>query len=108
MGSNASEIAALKKEHPSSARQFDYEGPQRKVTIARPFAVGKFEVTFAEWEACVAGGGCTSNPTPSDEGWGKGRRPVIYVSWDDAKEYVSWLSRKTEKTEVVPANRTGS
>ena len=34
------------------------EGPQHKVTIARPFAVGKFEVTFAEWEACAAGGGC--------------------------------------------------
>ena len=40
------------------------EGPQHKVTIRQPFAVGKFEVTFAEWEACVAGGGCTSNRKP--------------------------------------------
>jgi formylglycine-generating enzyme required for sulfatase activity len=71
--------------------------PQHKVTIAQPFAVGKYEVTFAEWEACVAGGGCTSNPRPSDQGWGKGQRPVINVSWHDAKEYVAWLSRKTGK-----------
>ena len=71
------------------------EGPQRKVTIARPFAVGKFEVTFDEWAACVADGGCTHKP--SDSGWGRGRRPVIGVSWDDAQEYVAWLSRKTGK-----------
>ncbi len=74
------------------------EGPHRQVTIARSFAVGKFEVTFAEWKACVAGGGCASNKSPSDQGWGKGRRPVINVSWNDAKEYVAWLSRKTGKT----------
>jgi formylglycine-generating enzyme required for sulfatase activity len=74
------------------------EGPQRLVTIARPFAVGKFEVTFAEWEACVAGGGCKGNPAPADEGWGKDRQPVINVSWDDAQEYVAWLSRATGKS----------
>ena len=74
------------------------EEPQRKVVIGYPLVVGKFEVTFAEWEACVAGGGCTSNRSPSDKGWGRGRRPVINVSWNDAKEYVSWLSRKTGKT----------
>lgn len=68
---------------------------QRRTSIAQSFAVGKFEVTFAEWEACVGGGGCTSNKSPSDQSWGKGRRPVINVSWNDAKEYVSWISRKT-------------
>lgn len=73
------------------------EGPQRTVTIAKPFAVGKFEVTFADWDACVAGGGCQSNKSPDDRGWGKGQRPVINVSWDDAKQYVAWLSRKTGK-----------
>jgi formylglycine-generating enzyme required for sulfatase activity len=77
-------------------RNYD-EGPQRKVTIARPFAVGKFEVTFLEWDACVGDGGCLSNSRPDDQGWGRGRRPVINVSWDDAKEYVVWLSRKTGK-----------
>jgi formylglycine-generating enzyme required for sulfatase activity len=73
------------------------EGPARSVTIARPFAVGKFEVTFAQWEACVAGGGCQGNPSPGDEGWGKGGQPVINVSWYDALEYVAWLSRITGK-----------
>ncbi len=76
----------------------DNEGPQRQVTIARPFAIGKFEVTFAEWQACVAGGGCQSNPNPDDEGWGKDRQPVVNVSWDDAMEYVAWLSKTTGKT----------
>jgi formylglycine-generating enzyme required for sulfatase activity len=71
------------------------EKPVHEVTIPQPFAVGKYEVTFAEWEACVAGGGCMSNKSPGDAGWGKGRRPVINVSWHDAKEYVSWLSRRT-------------
>ncbi|MBR1279006.1 SUMF1/EgtB/PvdO family nonheme iron enzyme [Bradyrhizobium sp. AUGA SZCCT0283] len=75
----------------------DIEGPQRKVTIARPVAVGKYEVTFAEWDACVADGGCKQNP--DDEGWGRGKRPVINVSWDDiTKEYLPWLSRRTGKT----------
>ncbi len=77
--------------------RYDDEGPQHKVTISKPFAVGKFVVTFDEWDACVSGGGCERNPSPSDEGWGKGRRPVINVNWDDAQEYVNWLSRKTRQ-----------
>jgi formylglycine-generating enzyme required for sulfatase activity len=71
------------------------EGPQRKVTISKPFAVGKFEVTFAQWDACVAENGCTHKP--GDESWGRGRRPVINVSWDDAKQFVAWLAKKTGK-----------
>jgi formylglycine-generating enzyme required for sulfatase activity len=74
------------------------EGPQHQVAIRQSFAVGKFEVTFAEWEACVAGGGCTGNSNPNEPGWGKGRRPVINVSWVHAKEYVDWLARKTGKS----------
>lgn len=69
------------------------EGPQRKVTFAAPFAVGKYEVTFTEWDACVADGGCESRP---DEGWGRGTRPVINLYWEDiAAEYLPWLSKKT-------------
>jgi formylglycine-generating enzyme required for sulfatase activity len=71
------------------------EKPVHEVTIGRSIAVGKFEVTFADWEACVAGGGCASNKSPSDQGWGKAKRPVINVSWNEAKEYVTWLARKT-------------
>lgn len=70
----------------------------RDVTIQQAFGVGKFEVTFDEWAACVTGGGCTSNRSPNDRSWGKGRRPVINVSWNDAKEYVGWLSRRTGQT----------
>jgi formylglycine-generating enzyme required for sulfatase activity len=71
---------------------FVHSQPPHKVTIQRPFAVGKFEVTFAEWDA----GDCNGY-RPNDQGWGRGRRPVINVSWHDAKEYAEWLSRKTGK-----------
>lgn len=74
------------------------ELPAHPVTFKAPFAVGRFEITFAEWEACVAGGGCQANPEPEDEGWGRGRRPVINVSWNDAQTYVAWLTRKTART----------
>ena len=79
------------------------ERPAHKVALRRPLAVGKFEVTFDEWEACVAGGGCTSNPHPGDKGWGRGRRPVIHIAWTDAKEYVAWLTETTGKTYRLPS-----
>ena len=69
------------------------EEPQHRVSISRPFAVGKYEVTFAEWDACEADGGCDHQA--DDQGWGRDDRPAINVSWDDAKRYVAWLSRKT-------------
>lgn len=72
------------------------ERPQHEVTFAAPFAVGRYEVTFAEWDACVEAGGC-GGYRPSDEGWGRGRRPVINVSWLDAQAYVEWLSGHTEE-----------
>ena len=72
------------------------ESPQHEVRIGKPFAVGRFSVTFAEWDACVAGGGC-GGYRPSDSGWGRGDRPVINVSWDDARAYVKWISNKTGK-----------
>jgi formylglycine-generating enzyme required for sulfatase activity/serine/threonine protein phosphatase PrpC len=70
-------------------------GPRRAVRIGYPLAVGKFEVTFSEWDACVAGGGCRRRP--DDSGWGRGRQPVVNVSWEDAQQYVAWLSRRTRK-----------
>lgn len=77
-----------------------WEGPQRQVTLA-PLAIGLKEVTLAEWDACVAGGGC-GNYTPTDKGWGRGARPAIMVSWNDAQAYVKWLSGKTGKTYRLP------
>jgi len=74
-----------------------YEGPRHRVTFGRPFAAGKFAVTFEEWDACVMDGGCNGY-NPTDESWGRGRRPVINVSWNDANAYVAWLSTKTGKS----------
>ena len=70
------------------------DGPVHRVEIGERFAVGVYEVTFDEWEACVRGGGCGGYP-PDDAGWGRGRRPVINVSWEDAQAYVEWLRGKT-------------
>jgi formylglycine-generating enzyme required for sulfatase activity len=72
------------------------ERPQHEVTIPQAFAIGRFAVTFDEWErARAAGGGVKHKPV--DYGWGRGRHPVIDVSWEDAQAYVGWLSGKTGK-----------
>ena len=73
----------------------DSEGPVHEVRISAPFAAGRYEVTFAEWDACSAAGGCGHRP--DDRGRGRGDRPVIYVTWEDAKGYARWLSRRTGK-----------
>ena len=69
------------------------EYPHRRVTIAKRFAVSRFEVTIAQWDACTADGGC--NLKPEDNGWGRGNRPVTNISWNDTREYMAWLSRRT-------------
>jgi formylglycine-generating enzyme required for sulfatase activity len=68
----------------SEIDRYKEEGPQHQVSLTQPFAVGKLAVTFDEWDACVADGGC-GRYWPNDEGWGRGKRAVISVSWDDAK-----------------------
>ena len=72
------------------------EGPQRDIVFQKNFAVGKFAVTFDEWDACVSGGGCNAY-RPADEGQQRGRYPVLNVSWQDAQSYVAWLSKTTGK-----------
>ena len=74
--------------------RYTSEGPQHNITIAEPFAVSKYELTFADWDTCVTYGDC--DPL-KDFGWGHGRQPVIYATWDDAQRYVSWFSRMTGK-----------
>ena len=71
--------------------------PQHMVMFSKPFAVAEFEVTFADWDGCVSGGGCNGYK-PNDQGWGRGQRPVINVNWNDARAYVAWLSQVTGKT----------
>jgi formylglycine-generating enzyme required for sulfatase activity len=80
----------------SEADRFANEGPQHRVRFTRPFAVGRYSVTFDEWDACVREGGCNGY-RPSDEGWGRGNRPVINIDFNDARAYVAWLSKKTGK-----------
>ena len=79
----------------------EYGLPAREVRVRRPFAIGRFEVTFAEWDACVAAGGCTHRP--EDAGWGRGRRPVINVNWADAMRYVAWLRKRTRRPYRLPS-----
>lgn len=84
-------------------RSLDYNSqPVSIVTIDYPFAVGRHEVTFEEWDACVSGGGCNGY-SPPDEGWGRGDLPVIHVSWRDASAYVAWLSEITGETYRLPS-----
>jgi formylglycine-generating enzyme required for sulfatase activity len=75
--------------------RFPDEGPQHPVTIAKPFAVSKYLLTFAEWDTCVDHGYCEYRAR--DNNWGRGRQPLIYVSWNDAQQYVAWLAAMTGK-----------
>ena len=83
-------------------RRYKYERPAHRVTLGRPFALGKFEITFEEWGACFDDGGC--GRMPDDHKWGRDRRPVINITWNDAKTYVEWLSAKTGKTYRLPTD----
>lgn len=85
---------------PDEPERRSNEGPQRIVNVPA-FAMGQTEVTFAQWDACVADGGCSHDP--SDSGWGRSDRPVINVSWDDAQEYITWLSNKTGQNYRLPS-----
>ena len=86
-------------------REDHREGPQHAVAIARPFAVGVYEVTVAEWDACAAAGGCESLPHhdhgPRDEY--RRRLPAYGLSWHDADSYVRWLSVKTGEHYRLPS-----
>ena len=76
-----------------------WEKPVHRVTVP-PFWMGKYEVTFEEWDACTAEGVCIE---ADDEGWGRGRRPVINVSPNDIDGYIEWLNQKTGKRYRLPS-----
>lgn len=78
---------------------YDSEKPAHEVTISKDFSIGKYEVTFDEWDACTEDGACSK---ADDEGWGRGKRPVINVSWDDTQKYIGWLNKKTGKNYRLP------
>ena len=82
------------------SREKPAEAPIHKVAIKKDFAIGRREVTFAEWDKCVAAGGCKYSPP--DPTWGRGDEPVTNVSWDDAKEFIGWLAKTTGKPYRLP------
>lgn len=84
----------------SEKGRFDNEGPQHEVTISRPFALGRYPVTFAEYDYFCDQ---TVRKKPYDQGWGRGRRPVIHVSHKDAEAYCVWLSGVTKATYQLPS-----
>jgi formylglycine-generating enzyme required for sulfatase activity len=75
------------------------EKPVHRVSITQPFAMGRYEVTFAEYDKFAE---ATGREKPSDRGWGRGNRPVINVSWHDAVAYAEWLSEQTGKKYRLP------
>lgn len=86
---------------PSSEPQRDSdEGPQHNVTM-QAFEMSKYETTFDEWDACVADGGC--DHWPDDQGWGRGKRPVIDITIGDIRQYLVWLNKKTSKRYRLPS-----
>jgi formylglycine-generating enzyme required for sulfatase activity len=87
---------------PQEAGRGTFEDPQHHVVIEHPFAIGKYDVTFEQWDACVTDGGCAGY-LPDDDGWGRGSHPVVNVSWYDAQAYADWLRRKTGKAYRLPS-----
>jgi formylglycine-generating enzyme required for sulfatase activity len=83
-----------------STEMFDFEAPVHQVSIRKPFYIGRREVTFEEWDACIAEVGCKQRP--DDRGLGRARRPAIDLDWDDAKGYTAWLTQKTGHTYRLP------
>ncbi len=67
----------------------------------KAFSMSETEVTFVQWDACYRAGGCSYKP--KDRGWGRDNRPVVYVSWNHTKEYISWLNKKTGETYRLPS-----
>ena len=85
---------------PSEPVREENEGPQHQVRIEQPFAIGKYEVTFEEYDAFAQ---TTQREKPNDLSWGRGRRPVISVSWEEATAYAKWLSDQTGKPYRLPS-----
>ena len=74
------------------------EGPRHAVTIPS-FALGRYEVTFDDYDRFAR---ATGRTLPSDQGWGRGNRPVIHVSWNDAQAYAHWLATQTGHSYRLP------
>ena len=96
MGMSAEETqrAGLPEDAAKSAQ------PQHRVVIPRAFAIGRYEVTFAEWEACVEDGECRRR---DDAGWGRDNRPILHLTWGNAWKFTRWLSKRTGHDYRLPS-----
>lgn len=83
-----------------SVDSFADEKPQHEVTIAYGFEISKYEVTFDEYDTFAKS---TNRKLPHDSGWGRGKRPIINVTFDDVLAYVQWLSNRTGKQYRLPS-----
>ncbi len=92
-------LPASKRFQMGSDDGYDDEKPVHEVIINYDFEIAKYPVTFEEYDLFCED---TGREKPDDEGWGRGRRPVINVSWHDAKAYCKWLSEKTGETYRLP------
>jgi len=97
---------------PDEVGRFRNEGPQHEVTFGAPFAVSVYEISYEDWDVCERYGGCAHI---DDSHFGRGKQPVVNVSWTEAQHYAAWLSRTTGKpyrllseTEYEYAARAGS
>ncbi len=96
MGATPNDYATLSPEVRKYLEVFRHtESPRRNLFVSAPFAVGKFEVTVANWKACVSANGCPPLPPTL---WSDDQHPVLNVSWDDAQRYLKWLSQRSGKT----------
>ncbi len=90
------QMGSLSREYGRSSN----EGPEHTVVFVKAFAIAQTEVTFSQYSVFAK---ATNRSIPSDSGWGRGNRPVINVSWHDARAYASWLSQKTGKQYRLPS-----
>jgi formylglycine-generating enzyme required for sulfatase activity len=86
----------------SEPDRFKGEDPIHRVSFAKPFAVGRFTISFDEWDSCLADGGCGGN-TGDDKGFGRGRMPAQGINYEAAKSYLAWLSKKVGRTYRLPS-----
>jgi len=75
------------------------EKPAHRVRIASPYAIGKYEVTLGQWDACVSDGPCR---VIADTSALNDNSPALDLSWKDAQTYVRWLSQRTGKKYRLP------
>lgn len=91
------ENAAMRRRGPNEINIMPFEHPRHAVTIDIPFAIGRNEVTQAEFLACFEAGGCDTSPATFVDGWDSYQRigpdhPAVQISYDDMLQYVAWLN----------------